>query len=702
MKTAPWFGVLAGLCLAAESLPPPLQPSIQSIFPRGARQGSGQVITISGANLEHASQVRVSGKGVRAEILENTASRIRAKVTVAADAPANRRDLRVFTPQGSFVQVFEVGALPEVLESEPNDDAAHARALALPVVVNGQVQAGDYDHFRFRARTGQHIVFDLFSSRIGTRFDGVLSLLDERGREIDSADDSFFDKDPRLIHRFQQAGEYTLRVSGFREAGSAGADYRLLIGDVPYGISVFPAGGPRGTRVAVTVSGVNLNGASTLEIDGIAVRVAEVGQEADSLQASITLPETAEPGVHRLRLIANGQPLPGALPFVISDFAETVLRGPPPAEPVALDSPRVFNGIIRRPKQADNFLLDVRDGERIMLQGDAMSLGNFLDPAVTIYDTNDRVVAYADEAAPNGFDKEPPTVDFHMAHAFERAGRYRVEFRDAGMRGSESFVYRLLIGRAEPRFEIHTLTNQLSAAPGQTALLPVRVKRTAGWSQPVEVWVDGLPARVESRRVTAEPINTRFRGTFSEDFFIDGTNVELPVQVHAGAAAGSHVLHVKARGTHEGRSLKQSARVWYPWQQTGYLRGPAGDQEFVLTIGEAPVFDLEAPASLELTSGRNSTVTLKVRWLQPGLRSLLKVEAVRLPAGVELAKVETEPGGDSVIATLRASEAPAEPSAWLTFEGSAKAGDQTFRKTAPDIQVRWSKGQGVHEKTASR
>src|SRR5437899_12530343 len=106
-----------------------------------------------------------------------------------------------------------------------------------------------------------------------------------------------------------------------------------------------------------------------------------------------------------------------------------------------------------------------------------------------------------DEAAPNGFDKAPTTVDFRLAHAFERAGRYRLEFHDAGLRGHASFVYRLLAGRAEPRFEVYTLTNQVSVVPNQTAVLPIQVRRFGGWDAPVEVWAEGLPGSVESKRV---------------------------------------------------------------------------------------------------------------------------------------------------------------------------------------------------------
>src|SRR5438874_3696796 len=250
---------VAAVQLAAAVEPPlPLQPSIQSIFPRGGRLGTDFEIAIDGRRLVGATALRFSGTGVNGKILDVSESRIKAQVSIRSDAAVGRRDVRVVTPQGTFVQVFDVGALPEQTESEPNDDWSKAALIRLPVVVNGRVPAGDYDHFRFAAAAGQVLVFDFNSSRIGTRFDGVLSLLNNQGREIASQDDFYFDKDPHLVYRFVDAGEYILRVSGFREAGSKASEYRLTMGELPDLSWVFPAGGRRGEQVELTLAGSNL------------------------------------------------------------------------------------------------------------------------------------------------------------------------------------------------------------------------------------------------------------------------------------------------------------------------------------------------------------------------------------------------------------------------------------------------------------
>src|SRR6266540_435048 len=242
---------------AAES-PRTLAPFIQSIFPRGGRQGTEVEISIQGKYLGGACEIRFSGTGVKGKILDASESQVKALVNISPAAPVGRRDLRVLTPRGSFVQVFEVGALSEKMEVEPNDDWSKASLVPLPVIVNGRVFAGDYDYFRVRASAGQVLVFDLNSSRNGTRFDAVLSILDEKGREVASQDDYYFDKDPHLEYRFALPGEYVVAVNGFREAGSPFSEYRLVMGELPALSYVFPAGAQRGTSVELLVAGSNL------------------------------------------------------------------------------------------------------------------------------------------------------------------------------------------------------------------------------------------------------------------------------------------------------------------------------------------------------------------------------------------------------------------------------------------------------------
>jgi hypothetical protein len=379
--------------------------------------------------------------------------------------------------------------------------------------------------------------------------------------------------------------------------------------------------------------------------------------------------------------------IPNTLPFVVSDRKEIVLSGPPSTEPVDWRIPVVFNGALRKPRQMDNFWVDVKAGDQITVQADGMSLGNFLDPAVTIFDIDGKVIAYIDESAPNGFDKEPPNLDFHFDHRFEHGGRYRIEMRDAGLRGRDSFVYRLFIARSTPEFEITSLTNQVSVLAGYKSTLPVRIRRLGGWNAPVKVWLESLPTRVESQSMMAEPVNTRFRGTFGEDFFFDGTNVDLPIQAHQGAPLGAHPLRLRASGTMNGVTVERTAVVFYPWQQTGYIRGKADDQDLLLTVAEPPAFELEGPATIQLTRGKPVEVPLRVHWFgeSQDLASI-RVESGRMPGDLKLERVEVKPGAETISVWISAGQDGPQRGGVLSLVGSLRRGEHEYRRETPDME----------------
>jgi hypothetical protein len=91
------------------------------------------------------------------------------------------------------------GRYPEVAEKEPNDDLAVAQTLAIPSTVSGRVwtaaaPAGgaraaraDQDVFRFSARKGQSLVFDVTAQQTGSPLDTIIEVLDAHGRPVPRA-----------------------------------------------------------------------------------------------------------------------------------------------------------------------------------------------------------------------------------------------------------------------------------------------------------------------------------------------------------------------------------------------------------------------------------------------------------------------------------------------------------------------------------
>ena len=157
-------------------------PYVMAVFPLGAsRDGSGG-IAARGANLGKRAQVRVAEE--------------------PQDSRRRTVPLLVSTPAGPALNrsVVAVGRYPEAVETEPNDDAALAKPLAIPSTVNGRIWTAeaasgappaakqtDQDIFRFTARKGQKLVFDVTAQQLGSPLDSVLEVLDANGRAVPRA-----------------------------------------------------------------------------------------------------------------------------------------------------------------------------------------------------------------------------------------------------------------------------------------------------------------------------------------------------------------------------------------------------------------------------------------------------------------------------------------------------------------------------------
>ena len=151
-----------------------------------------------------------------------------------------------------------VDDLPEAMETEPNDAPAAAQAIAVPVVINGRIQApGDADYFAFQAEAGQTLALEVQARRLGSPLDSVLTLFDaagkklaehddpapqavpnaqgtgvenDRGVKIDPRDARLIHRaDARIVHKFASAGKYVVRIGDVTEQGGQEYAYRLRI-----------------------------------------------------------------------------------------------------------------------------------------------------------------------------------------------------------------------------------------------------------------------------------------------------------------------------------------------------------------------------------------------------------------------------------------------------------------------------------------
>ncbi|MBL8816697.1 MAG: PPC domain-containing protein [Planctomyces sp.] len=126
---------------------------------------------------------------------------------------------------------FRISSFPNQMEIEPNNqlNATTPEAVNLPVALNGRLQnPGDIDVFPIRAHQGDVMNFEVFSARIGSPADTILTVSDKSGKILGRSDDGL-SHDSQLTLQFPADDVFFVSVSDKRENGGDEFIYRVEI-----------------------------------------------------------------------------------------------------------------------------------------------------------------------------------------------------------------------------------------------------------------------------------------------------------------------------------------------------------------------------------------------------------------------------------------------------------------------------------------
>ncbi|HEU4754214.1 MAG TPA: PPC domain-containing protein, partial [Armatimonadota bacterium] len=271
---------LAACCALAQGRVPDA-PLLQDVNPPSAQSGTTVDVSLSGQRLAGTRQIlcRYSAfpgsrppveRGVKAEVLSAGEGQVKARITVAADAPDGLHEIRALASQGITNPLyFYVSQHPQVPEKEPNNSPGEANPVPVPATLAGAIQQGeDRDLFSFEAKAGETLTFQVEgfkrfappqNNQQGIRYlDSFIQLLDAGGKELAYDDDSSR-LDAFLAYTFPTAGKYLISIRDSLYRGQGDFHYRLTIGRQPVITAVLPPGGQRGKRYAATLFGYNLD-----------------------------------------------------------------------------------------------------------------------------------------------------------------------------------------------------------------------------------------------------------------------------------------------------------------------------------------------------------------------------------------------------------------------------------------------------------
>ena len=127
-----------------------------------------------------------------------------------------------------------VSRLPQALEeSGPNGNPATAQTIAVPAGVNGRIESpGDVDCFRFAAKKGQKLSFEIVAHRAHSPLDSFLRILNDKGvrqaQNDDMPDGRFHPADSQIESWAAPAdGQYCLEVRDVNLQGGPTFTYFL-------------------------------------------------------------------------------------------------------------------------------------------------------------------------------------------------------------------------------------------------------------------------------------------------------------------------------------------------------------------------------------------------------------------------------------------------------------------------------------------
>jgi hypothetical protein len=446
-------------------------PQLGHYDPLAVAPGKTLELTLTGQNLQDPRSLWTTFAS-RCDFVPATdgsakkGERLICQVTIPRDEQIGIGALRLVTGEGvSNPVLVMLDDLPTVVEASDNHTIQQAQSITLPIAVDGQCDALQEDVFRFHARLGQRVSFEVVSQRLGSKLDPVLRLLKADGKEISRFDDAESSGgDTRFAHTFDADGDYLLALGDVRHAGGNEYRYRLRVGSFPLISAAYPLGGQSGAVMSFEL----------------------VGRETNPLaKLNVALPDTR----NTRRFVSFGVPsLDGAgsgwFQVEASPESETLEHEPNDsvAEATAAQFPGVLNGRFDKPGDRDYFKFKAQKGQRLHCVACSRELGSACDVYMSLHKADGSQLAEARQERRTVLDFDVPADGEYLLH---------VEDLLVGGIPKADHVYRIRLDNAYSGFSLHSDALQYSAPQAGTFVVKVIAKRN-GYGGPIELAVEGL------------------------------------------------------------------------------------------------------------------------------------------------------------------------------------------------------------------
>ena len=489
-------------------------PTLESIFPLGGRQGSRFDAVVRGRDLQGAQVVWFDCQELKAQVRsireiepeteapdvspgkkeeKKPLQEVRLRVEIDPAAHLGAHALHLVTPRGMsdalWLLVDSEPVIPET--EEPHETLTQAQSLDFPVVVNGKLaSSGELDYYSFQVEAGQELQLEVRATWFSTHSaDPELVLYEtggswfdpDRGKRLEVRDlwrpppwDYFsmvtYHRLPRVRRVFAEAGCYVAQVGTVD--GSGGSDYSYQLRILPLDSST-----SRQPERWGPLFSLHATGPDTWERHDF---TAEMG--ADRLGRLQARTGSSETGLPALSVLPEREP---------NDSPEQAHQIPVPT---------LVQGAVGSALDLDWFQIRVKEGEKLAIEIETPYLPPpFFNPRVTLFDGDGKELASNIYRSLGGDgDDWIKTLMPKILYTFDESGDFRIQIRDlTSSFGGEGF-YQFVVRPQVPHVGMVAAqgVESIHLESGRSRSIHVTVELEEGFQGEVALRVENLPAGV--------------------------------------------------------------------------------------------------------------------------------------------------------------------------------------------------------------
>ena len=505
-------GLIVSFTASASAAEPLPEPQLTSVYPLGGQTGTSFTSTIRGQSMDGAYALWFEGSGIEGAVesldvepLPPDAAKykkkkkptqlLRVRFQIAQQAERGEHSFRVVTSHGlSNALELHLHAEPAVAEqNEPHELPTEPQALSSrPLAVHGRIaEVGEVDYYSIDVPQGEALHFEALSSG---PLDPSIAIYELTGSWFspDRATRLAFHDEPvsypglsteaALDYRFEKAGNFLVRVSGFW--GYGGADHS-------YVLRVLPA--PEDAEQPPTESQEHewLERTWTRKLD--TDRMKALWSRSVQQPATDTQNETKPNDAASNDAAAAIPPVP----IIDADAEPTQV----PVEPPVIPLPALVVGTIERPGDIDRVRFTAKEGDKLILEIELPAKTKpLMNPYLRVTDAEGVEAftnVYSNVNANGNISKQNQAK---TAFAFARDGEFTLEIRDiTASYGDREMRYRVLVRPQVPHMgEVHIAQDRLNLVAGHATKLSVITDQEEGFDGFVVLSIDGLPQGVRA------------------------------------------------------------------------------------------------------------------------------------------------------------------------------------------------------------